>query len=81
MNITNKEMAKLLRDVADKIEPISDKSKAGRKKVVAQMDRIPLTIEAHRRTIEAFRSGFLGIRRPENPPNSETKPKRDKGGH
>jgi hypothetical protein len=55
----NRQLAKLLRNVADNIESVSDTSKAGRKKVLEQFERIPLPIEFHHRFLESFKRGLF----------------------
>jgi len=80
MNMTNKEFAALLRDVADKIEPISDTSETERKKVIAQYDRIPIPVEVTKRMCEAFARGLLGKDKPGSTTQPVTNPKSKKRG-
>jgi hypothetical protein len=59
MKKTNKETAALLRDVASKIEHISDDSEAGDKEVLKQLERIPIRKETAAKFTKAFKEEFV----------------------
>jgi hypothetical protein len=59
MKKTNKETAALLRDVASKIEHISDDSEAGDKEVLKQLERIPMRKETAEKFTKAFKAEFI----------------------
>ena len=59
MKKTNKELAALLRDVASKIEHISDDSEAGDKEVLKQLERIPMRKETAAKFAKAFKDEFV----------------------
>jgi hypothetical protein len=59
MKKTNKEMAALLRDIANKIEYISDDSEAGDKEVLKQLERIPMRKETAAKFTKAFKDEFV----------------------
>jgi hypothetical protein len=58
MKKTNKEMAALLRDVASKIEHISD-SEVGDREVLKQLERIPMRKETAAKFTKAFKDEFI----------------------
>jgi hypothetical protein len=59
MKKTNKETAALLRDVASKIEHISDDSETGDKEVLKQLERIPMRKETAAKFTKAFKEEFM----------------------
>jgi hypothetical protein len=59
MKKTNKETAALLRDVASKVEHISDDSEAGDKEVLKQLERIPIRKETAAKFTKAFKDEFI----------------------
>ena len=59
MKKTNKAMAALLRDLASKIEQISDDSETGDKEVLKQLERVPMREETARKFTKAFKDEFI----------------------